>query len=39
VERAKEIIATHQPYPLPDGASDEIRRIVERFEKEHVEAA
>jgi trimethylamine--corrinoid protein Co-methyltransferase len=39
VERAREIIETHQPYPLPDGASDEIRRIVERFEREHVEAA
>jgi trimethylamine:corrinoid methyltransferase-like protein len=39
IARAKEIIETHRPYPLPDGASDEIRRIVERFEKEHVEAA
>lgn len=39
VARAKEIIETHEPYPLPDGASDEIRRIVERFEKLHVEAA
>jgi len=34
--RAKELIETHQPYPLPDGAADEIRRIVEEFEKEHV---
>jgi trimethylamine--corrinoid protein Co-methyltransferase len=39
IARAKEIIETHTPYPLPDGASDEIRRIVERFEEEHVEAA
>ena len=39
IERAKEIIETHQPYPLPAGASDEIRRIVARFEEEHVEAA
>jgi len=39
IARAKEIIETHTPYPLPEGASDEIRRIVERFEKEHVEAA
>ena len=34
--RAKELIETHQPYPLPEGAADEIRRIVEEFEKEHV---
>ena len=39
VERAREIIETHTPYPLPDGAADEIRAIVERFEAEHVEAA
>jgi trimethylamine--corrinoid protein Co-methyltransferase len=39
IARAKEIIETHTPYPLPEGANDEIRRIVERFEKEHVEAA
>jgi trimethylamine--corrinoid protein Co-methyltransferase len=39
VARAKEILETHEPYPLPDGAGDEIRRIVEQFEKEHVEAA
>jgi trimethylamine--corrinoid protein Co-methyltransferase len=39
IARAKEILETHQPYPLPDGAADEIRLIVERFEKEHVEAA
>jgi trimethylamine--corrinoid protein Co-methyltransferase len=39
IERAKEILATHTPYPLPDGASDEIRRIVERFETQHVDAA
>jgi trimethylamine--corrinoid protein Co-methyltransferase len=39
IARAKEIIETHKPYPLPDGAADEIRQIVERFEKEHVEAA
>jgi trimethylamine:corrinoid methyltransferase-like protein len=37
--RAKEILETHTPYPLPDGAAEEIRGIVERFEKEHVEAA
>jgi hypothetical protein len=29
----------HRERPLPDGAADEIRGIVERFEKEHVEAA
>jgi trimethylamine--corrinoid protein Co-methyltransferase len=39
IARAREILETHTPYPLPDGASEEIRRIVERFEKEHVEAA
>jgi len=39
VARAKEILETHEPYPLPDGAADTIRGIVERFEKEHVEAA
>jgi trimethylamine--corrinoid protein Co-methyltransferase len=39
VARAKEILETHEPYPLPDGAPEEIRRIIERFEKEHVEAA
>jgi len=39
IARAKEIIETHEPYPLPDGAADEIRSIVERFEDEHVEAA
>ena len=39
VARAKEILQTHEPYPLPDGAADAIRGIVERFEKEHVEAA
>jgi len=32
-------LETHTPYPLPDGAAAEIRGIVERFEKEHVEAA
>lgn len=37
--RARELIETHQPYPLPDGAADRIRRIVEDFEKEHVGAA
>ena len=39
VERAREILETHTPYPLPDGAADTIRGIVERFEDEHVEAA
>lgn len=39
VARAQEILETHEPYPLPDGAADAIRGIVERFEKEHVEAA
>jgi trimethylamine--corrinoid protein Co-methyltransferase len=39
VAQAKEILETHTPYPLPDGASEQIRAIVERFEKEHVEAA
>jgi trimethylamine:corrinoid methyltransferase-like protein len=39
VERAKEILETHTAYPLPDGAADEIRGIVERFERTHVEAA
>ncbi len=39
IDRAKEILETHTAYPLPDGAADEIRRIVERFEQEHVEAA
>jgi trimethylamine--corrinoid protein Co-methyltransferase len=29
--RANEILETHEPYPLPDGAADEIRGIVERF--------
>jgi trimethylamine--corrinoid protein Co-methyltransferase len=38
IARAKEIIQTHQPYPLPDGASDEIRRVVERFEERYVTA-
>jgi trimethylamine---corrinoid protein Co-methyltransferase len=38
-ERAKELIATHEPYPLPDGAADEIRRIVEDFEAKYVHAA
>lgn len=39
VARAKELIETHQPYPLPDGASEAIRTVVEDFEKEHVGAA
>jgi trimethylamine--corrinoid protein Co-methyltransferase len=39
VAQAKEILETHTPYPLPDGAAEQIRAIVERFEKEHVEAA
>jgi hypothetical protein len=39
IARAKEILETHTAYPLPDGAAEEIRSIVERFEKEHVEAA
>ncbi|HLB39460.1 MAG TPA: trimethylamine methyltransferase family protein [Actinomycetota bacterium] len=38
-KQVREIIETHRPYPLPDGASDAIRSIVERFEKEHPEAA
>jgi trimethylamine--corrinoid protein Co-methyltransferase len=37
-ERAKELIETHLPYPLPDGAAEEIRKIVEDFEREHVAA-
>lgn len=37
-QRALELIETHQPHPLPDGASDRIRKIVEDFEKEHVPA-
>lgn len=39
IARAKEIIETHTPYPLPDGAADAIRAIVDQFEKEHPEAA
>jgi trimethylamine--corrinoid protein Co-methyltransferase len=39
VAQAKEILETHTPYPLPDGAAEEIRGVVERFEKAHVEAA
>jgi trimethylamine---corrinoid protein Co-methyltransferase len=39
IAQAKEILETHTAYPLPDGAAEEIRSIVERFEKEHVEAA
>jgi trimethylamine--corrinoid protein Co-methyltransferase len=38
IERARELIETHTPYPLPDGAPDAIRRIVEEFEQEHVGA-
>jgi trimethylamine--corrinoid protein Co-methyltransferase len=36
--RAREIVETHRPYPLPDGAADEIRRIVEDFEAKYVTA-
>lgn len=37
-ERARELMETHRPYPLPDGAEDGIRKIVEDFEKVHVPA-
>jgi trimethylamine--corrinoid protein Co-methyltransferase len=35
--KAREILETHEPYPLPDGGADEIRRIVEAYEKEVVD--
>ncbi len=28
--RAEEILATHEPHPLPGGAAEEIRKVVER---------
>ncbi len=31
-ERAKEILATHKPLPLPDGVADELRKIVKSAE-------
>ena len=33
-EAAIEILQTHEPYPLPDGASKAMRKIVKEFEKE-----
>jgi trimethylamine--corrinoid protein Co-methyltransferase len=33
-QRAIEILETHQPEPLPDGAAERIRSIVEEAEKE-----
>jgi trimethylamine--corrinoid protein Co-methyltransferase len=33
-ESAIEILQTHEPYTLPDGASKEMRKIVKEFEKE-----
>ena len=33
-QTAIDIIQNHQPYPLPNGASKEIRKIVKEFEKE-----
>ncbi len=32
--RANEILDTHQPEPLPDGAAERIRSIIEEAEKE-----
>lgn len=32
-ERAREILASHEPYPLPDGAGEELVRVVERYEQ------
>lgn len=32
--RAREILATHVPAPLPDGVAGELRRIVEAAERE-----
>lgn len=37
IARAMELWETHEPYPLPDGAPEAIREVVERFEREHVE--
>lgn len=33
-ERALEILDTHEPMPLPDGVEDELRKVVERYERE-----
>jgi trimethylamine--corrinoid protein Co-methyltransferase len=33
-ETAIEILQTHEPYPMPDGASKAMREIVKEFEKE-----
>ena len=33
-EKAREILETHQPDPLPDNVLDEIRSIIEEAEKE-----
>lgn len=33
-EKAKEILGTHKPLPLPDGAAGKIRNIVEEYESE-----
>jgi len=33
-EAAIDIIQNHQPYPLPEGASEAMDEIVKEFEKE-----
>ena len=34
VDEARRILAEHRPLPLPDGAAEEMRRIVEESERE-----
>ena len=31
---AARILEEHQPHPLPDGAADTLRKIVDEFDKE-----
>lgn len=35
-EKAKHLIETHEPYPLPDGAEAAIQKVIDDFEKEYV---
>jgi trimethylamine:corrinoid methyltransferase-like protein len=37
IARVKEILATHQPEPLPEDVSEEIERVINAAEKALVE--
>ena len=39
MEKAKDLLAGHQPEPLPDDVRAEVRRIVEKADKERAGAA